>query len=62
MSQIWSSAIHHTGKIEKAFGKVDFGEPYPTFVDNVIIELNADDESDSDIGSSSCEGTGSKEM
>ena len=50
----------NTQKIEKAFCDVDIGEAYPTFVDNVIIELNANDESDSDTGSSSCEGTDSK--
>ena len=61
-SQEWSSGIRHTRKIEKAFCEVDFGEAYPTFVDNVIIELNTDDESDSDIGSSSCEGIDSEEM
>ena len=62
MSQQLPTAIRHTRKIEKAFWEVDFGEAYPNFVDNMIIELNADDESDSDIGSSSCEGTDSMEM
>ena len=33
-SQKWSNAIRHTRKIEKAFCEVDFGEAYPTFVDD----------------------------
>ena len=61
-SQKWSCAILLTRKIEKAFCEVDFGEVYPTFVDNVIIGLNADNKADSDTGSSRCESTDSEEM
>ena len=54
-SQRWSNAIRYTRNIEKTFCEVDFGEAYPTSVDNVIIGLNADDEADSDVCSSCCE-------